>query len=53
MFLSKDKVNATEILISRNLICSYIRHDVLVNNVLKEYEYMKEATKKSHKFWFR
>ena len=47
-----DKImllDATEVLISKSLIDSYINHDefVSVNNVLKEYNEMKEETKKS------
>ena len=46
-----DKImllDATEVLISKSLIDSYINHDefVSVNNVLKEYNEMKEETKK-------
>ena len=42
--LAKTKLNSIEVLISKALINSYISHDelVLVNNVLKEYDDMKE-----------
>ena len=45
--LEKDKLNTFEVLISKNLIDSYINHDefVLVNNVLREYQEMKEEVK--------
>ena len=45
--LAKTKLNIIEVLISRDLIDSYISHDVftLVNNVLKQYDDMKEAIK--------
>ena len=45
--LGKDKLNAIEILISEALINSYISHHVLisVNNVLREYNEMKEEIK--------
>ena len=45
--LAKTKVNSIEVLISKALINSYISHDelVLVNNVLKEYDDMKEENK--------
>ena len=47
--LEKDKLNTIEILISQSLIDSYISHDefVSVNNVLKEYNEMKEEIKSS------
>ena len=49
MLLGKDKLNTIKILISKFLLESYIIHDefVLVNNVLKEYNEMKEEIKKS------
>ena len=49
MLLGKDKLNTIKILISKILLESYISHDefVLVNNVLKEYNEMKEEIKKS------
>ena len=42
--LAKYKLNSTEVLISKALIDSNISHDefVLINNVLKEYDDMKE-----------
>ena len=45
--LEKDKLNAFEVLISKNLIDSYVNHDkfVLLNNVLREYQEMKEEVK--------
>ena len=44
MLLGKDKLNTTEVLISKALMDSYISHDefVSVNNVLREYIEMKE-----------
>ena len=47
--LEKDKLNTVEVLISQSLIDSYISHDefVSVNNVLKEYNEMKEEIKSS------
>ena len=49
MLLGKDKLNTIKVLISKILLESYISHDefVLVNNVLKEYNEMKEEIKKS------
>ena len=45
--LGKDKLNAIEVLISKFLIDSYISHEefVSVNNVLKEYNEMKNGIK--------
>ena len=45
--LAKSKSNSIEVLISKILITSVISHEemVLVNNVLKEYDGMKEKTK--------
>ena len=45
--LGKDKLNAIEVLISKSLIDSYISHEefVSVNNVLKEYNEMKNGIK--------
>ena len=42
--LAKFKLNIIEVLISKSLVDSNIGHDgfVLINNVLKEYEEMKE-----------
>ena len=48
MLLGKDKLNTIEVLTSKALIDSYISHDkfVSVNNVLREYNEMKEEIKK-------
>ena len=45
--LTKSKLNRIEILISKALIDLNISHDefVLINNVLKEYNKMKEEIK--------
>ena len=45
--LAKSKLNGPKILIYKALIESNISHDefILVNNVLKEYDDMKEETK--------
>ena len=47
MLLGKDKLNTIEILISKDLIDSCINHDefVLLNNVLREYNEMKNEIK--------
>ena len=47
VLLGKDKLNATEFLICKVLIHSYISHEqfVLVNNVLREYYEMKKEIK--------
>ena len=47
VLLGKAKLDTMEVLISRSLINSYISHDefVSVNNVLREYNEMKEETK--------
>ena len=47
VLLAKSKLNSIEVLISKALINSNISHDefVLINNVLKEYDDMKEKTK--------
>ena len=47
MLLGKTKLDTTEVLISTSLINSYISHNELVsvNNVLREYNEMKEKTK--------
>ena len=47
VLLTKSKLNSIEVLISKALIDSVISHDefVLINNVLKEYNEMKEAIK--------
>ena len=48
-FLVKSKLSKIEVLISKALIDSNIGHDefVLINNVLKEYDKMKEEIKNS------
>ena len=48
-FLVKPKLSKIEVLISKALIDSNIGHDefVLINNVLKEYDKMKEEIKNS------
>ena len=45
--LAKTKLNKIEVLYSRALIDSYISHDefVSVNNVLREYDDIKEEVK--------
>ena len=50
VLLAKSKLNSIEVLISKALIDSNISHDefVLINNVLKEYEEMKEEIKNSN-----
>ena len=47
VLLGKDKLSTTEVLISKNLIDSYINYDefVSVNNVLREYNKIKEEIK--------
>ena len=47
VLLAKSKLNSIEALISKALIDSVISHDelVLINNMLKEYEEMKEEIK--------
>ena len=47
MLLEKDKLNTTEVLISKALVDSYISHGefVSVNNVLKRYYKMREKIK--------
>ena len=47
ILLCKSKLNKKEVLIAKALIDSNIRHDefVLINNVLKEYDGMKEEIK--------
>ena len=47
VLLGKDKLNTTEVLISKALIDSYISHDefVSINNVLRKYYEMKEEIK--------
>ena len=47
VLLKKSKLNSIEVLISTALIDSNVRHDkfVLINNVLKGYDEMKEEVK--------
>ena len=49
MLLGKDKLNIIEVMISKALIKSYISHDefLSVNDVLREYNEMKEESKSS------
>ena len=48
ILLAKSKLNSIEVIISKALINSNISHNefVLINNVLKEYDDMKEEIKK-------
>ena len=48
--LAKSKLNTIEVLISKALIDSVISHDefVLINNILKEYEDIKEEMTNSN-----
>ena len=47
VLLGKSKLNSREVLISKDLIDSNLSHDefILINNILKEYDYMKEEIK--------
>ena len=47
VLLAKSKLNSIEVLISKALIDSNISHDelVLINNVLKEYDDIKQELK--------
>ena len=47
VLLSKSELNSTEVLISKALMDSNYSHDefFLINNVLKEYDNMKEKIK--------
>ena len=49
MLLGKGKLNIIEVMISKALIESYISHDefISVNDVLREYNEMKEEIKNS------
>ena len=49
VLLGKDKLNTIEVLIFKTLIDSYISRDefVSVNNVLREYDEMKQEKKNS------
>ena len=50
--LAKSKLNIIEVLISKALTDSNISHDefVLINNVLKQYDKMKEEIKNFRRF---
>ena len=50
VFLAKSKLNKIEVLISKALIDAVLSHDefVLIKNVLKEYDDMKEKIKNSN-----
>ena len=52
VLLSQDKLNNTQILISKALIDSYISHDqfVSINNVLREYKAIKQEIKNPETF---
>ena len=52
VLLAKSKLNSIEVLISKALIDSVISHDefVLINNVLKEYNEMKDEIKSLKRF---
>ena len=54
VLLAKSELNSIEFLISKALIDSIIRYDefMLMNNVLKEYDKMKEAIKKLNTLTF-
>ena len=45
--LAKSKLNSIKVLMSKSLVDSNISHDefVLINNVLKEFDYMEEEIK--------
>ena len=47
VLLAKTKLSSMQVLISKSLIDSYICHDelILVNNLLREYNEMKEKIK--------
>ena len=47
VLLAKTKLSSMQVLISKSLIDSYICHDefILVNNLLREYNEMKEEIK--------
>ena len=47
VLLAKSKLNSIEVLIYKALIDSNISHEkfILINNVLKDYDDMKEETK--------
>ena len=55
MLLGKDKLNIIEFLISKTLIDLYISHDqfVSVNNILREYNGIKEEMETSVKTLYR
>ena len=52
VLLAKDKLNTIDVLISEDFIDSYINHNefISVNNVLKEYDFVKEVIQKSYQF---
>ena len=52
VLLGKDKLNTTEVLISKSLIDSYISHDefVSVKNVVREFNDMKKEIKNSETY---
>ena len=54
VMLAKDKLKLhnTKVLLSKNLVSSFSRFDefVLVNNILKEYDNIKEVTKNPKSF---
>ena len=47
MLLGKDKLNNTEVLISKALIVTYVSHDkfISINNVLRKYHEMEKEIK--------
>ena len=53
VLFGKDKLNTIEVLISKALIDSYIRHNefISVNNMLREYYEMKEERKNPGNQW--
>ena len=55
VLLGKDKLNIIEFLISKTLIDLYISHDqfVSVNNILREYNGIKEEMETSVKTLYR
>ena len=50
MFLAKSKLNSKEVLVSKALVKSNISHGefILMNDVLKEFDDMKEEIKHSN-----
>ena len=51
--LAKLKLSSIEVLVSKSLIDSFISHDefVLIDNVLKHYDEMKEEMKNLKNSW--